>query len=95
MKMVDLNENPDEIKYIAHLRMKAEEKQFQQLKRLTFHIEDMNQFHVLHHSNPALMNYDLIAVRLSDESLLKKMCRIRNRHPQYRLFKSITIPNTR
>jgi len=70
MKEIDLQQGPAQ--YVAHLRMRAEDRQFKQISRLTFHLEDPSQVHSLHNSNQILANYDLIAVRPSTETLLRQ-----------------------
>ena len=49
------------------LRLQADARGFRQLRRLTVQLDDMAHVHTLNASNPALKQYDVVAVQPCDE----------------------------
>jgi len=56
------------------LRLQAEARGFRQLRRLTVLLEDTTHVHTLSASNPALKQYDVVAVQPTDERTFQQAC---------------------
>jgi ribonuclease P/MRP protein subunit RPP1 len=56
------------------LRLQAEARGFRQLRRLTVLLDDTAHVHTLSASNPALKQYDVVAVRPCDERTFQQAC---------------------
>ena len=56
------------------LRLQAEARGFRQLRRLTVLLEETTHVHTLSSSNPALKQYDVVAVQPTDERTFQQAC---------------------
>ena len=56
------------------LRLQADARGFRQLRRLTVLLEDTTHVHSLSAANPALKQYDIVAVQPSDERTFQQAC---------------------
>lgn len=56
------------------LRLQADARGFRQLRRLTVLLDDMAHVHTLSANNPALKQYDVIAVQPCDERTFQQAC---------------------
>ena len=56
------------------LRLQADARGFRQLRRLTVVLDDMAHVHTLSASNPALKQYDVVAVQPCDERTFQQAC---------------------
>jgi ribonuclease P/MRP protein subunit RPP1 len=56
------------------LRLQADARGFRQLRRLTVLLEETTHLHTLNPSNPALKQYDVVAVQPSDERTFQQAC---------------------
>jgi ribonuclease P/MRP protein subunit RPP1 len=56
------------------LRLQADARGFRQLRRLTVLLDDMAHVHTLSATNPALKQYDVVAVQPCDERTFQQAC---------------------